>query len=466
MKATGRALSILLLLLAAACNDGQEGGGGGGDILARLRAIPGMTVTERADLLPPSLTGHRFFQLEYVQPVNHDAPGGPTFTQRLTLLHRDEAAPMVLYTSGYFVTPRPAATELFNLVRGNQLSVEHRYFVPSRPNPADWSQLTIAQAAADFHRIVQAFTGIYRGRWLNTGGSKGGLTAIFHRRFYPDDVYATVAYVAPISFGAPDARYISFLRQVGDADCRTRLKNFQVEALARRAGLKALLMSQAASLTFDHLGIDRAIEHAILETPFTLWQYSNASACADIPTATASDQAYYAFINRHASWSNFNDSDIDAFGPYYYQAAFELGYPDIDEEGLALSYPDTDVAPVYSPAGVPVAYDAGAMPDVANWVETQSQRFLFIYGENDPWSAGAFSLGTASDSFRYTVPAGNHGSRILQLGMSDLTQALETIARWSNTPVLTPVRVAQQALAAQPALPDPMDLELAMRPPL
>ena len=464
MTLSGRAFSILLLLLATACGD-DSNGGGQGDILARLNAIPGMTVTERADLVPTSLPGYRFFLLEYVQPVAHEAPSGPTFRQRLTLLHRDEAAPTVLYSSGYFVTPRPSRTELARLVNGNQLSVEHRYFVPSRPSPADWSRLTIAEAATDFHRITQAFTGIYRGRWLNTGGSKGGLTAIFHRRFYPNDVYATVAYVAPISFGAPDARYISFLRQVGDADCRTRLKNFQVEALARREQLKSLLGTRAPSLTFTHLGIDRAIEHAILETPFTLWQYSGASDCAAIPSASSSDRAYYDFVDAHATWNNFADASVDAFGPYYYQAAIELGYPDLDEEGLALGYPDSDVAPVYSPPGVATPYDAAAMPDVANWVETEGQRLLFIYGENDPWSAGAFSLGAAGDSFRYTVPAGNHGSRIVQLGATDQAQALETLARWANAPVTTAARTAQKALS-EPEPPDPMDLELALRPPL
>lgn len=459
MTLSGRAFSILLLFLTTACGDDPKGG-----ILARLNAIPGMTVTERADLVPTSLPGYRFFLLEYVQPVDHEAPNGPTFRQRLTLLHRDETAPMVLYSSGYFVTPRPSRTELARLVNGNQLSVEHRYFVPSRPSPADWSQLTIAEAATDFHRITQAFAGIYRGRWLNTGGSKGGLTAIFHRRFYPNDVYATVAYVAPISFGAPDARYISFLRQVGDTDCRTRLKNFQAEALARRQQLKSLLGTRASSLTFNRLGIDRAIEHAILETPFTLWQYSNAGDCAAIPSASSSDQAYYDFVDAHANWGNFADTSVDAFGPYYYQAAIELGYPDIDEEGLALSYPDSDVAPVYSPLGVSTRYDAAAMPDVANWVETEGQRLLFIYGENDPWSAGAFSLGAAGDSFRYTVPAGNHGSRILQLGATDQGQALETLAGWANAPVVTAAGIVQQALSADPEPPDPMDLELTRRP--
>ena len=41
------------------------------------------------------------------------------------------------------------------------------------------------------------------------------MTSVYHRRFYPDDVDATVAYVAPISFGAPDDRYIDFLANVG-----------------------------------------------------------------------------------------------------------------------------------------------------------------------------------------------------------------------------------------------------------
>src|SRR5215203_3998029 len=151
-----------------------------GDILEELRAMPGvLSVTEGTTLLD----GYRFFVFEYEQPVDHQNPAGAKFTQRFSLLHRDYAAPVIAQNSGYNLSTAGRRSQPAIIVNGNQLSMEHRYFVPSRPEPADWSKLTIAQAAADQHRITQAFKArIYRdNKWLTTGASKGGMTSLFHR---------------------------------------------------------------------------------------------------------------------------------------------------------------------------------------------------------------------------------------------------------------------------------------------
>ena len=58
--------------------------------------------------------------------------------------------------------------------------------------------------------------------------------AVYHRRFYPDDVAGTVAYVAPLSFGAPDHRYDAFLDGVQPAACRDAVRAVAVELLRNR----------------------------------------------------------------------------------------------------------------------------------------------------------------------------------------------------------------------------------------
>src|SRR4051812_21606713 len=73
----------------APASDAPVDGAPLGDILDELRAIPGLTVVEEST----TLEGYRFFVMDYQQPVDHDAASGPTFHQRLTLLHRDYAAP-------------------------------------------------------------------------------------------------------------------------------------------------------------------------------------------------------------------------------------------------------------------------------------------------------------------------------------------------------------------------------------
>ena len=105
---------------------------------------------------------------------------------------------MVMYTSGYYGSQNPSRSEPTRIVDGNQLRMEYRFFEPSRPADPDWpGQLTIWQAATDQHRIIQSFQDLYQENWITTGGSKGGMTATYHRHFYPKDVDGTVPYVAP-----------------------------------------------------------------------------------------------------------------------------------------------------------------------------------------------------------------------------------------------------------------------------
>jgi hypothetical protein len=59
---------------------------------------------------------------------------------------------------------------------------------------------------------------------------------------------------------------------------------------------------------------------------------------------------------------------------------------------------------------------------------------MLIYGGRDPWSAGAVSLGNATDSFKYVGATANHGASILSLTQSEQTAASNTILRWAGLP--------------------------------
>jgi len=457
----------LWLLLVCACGSGggaPDGGAGmvdarvpTGSIDERLRQIDGLTVVEELSNPP---TGYRAFTLEIDQPEDHAAPGGEHFAQRLVLLHRADDAPVVVYTSGYYLPGNVRGrSEPAVILEGNQVAVEHRYFLPSRPANPDWDKLTIEQSAEDFHAIIGAFHLIYPdSTFLSTGGSKGGMTVLFHRRFFPDDVDGTVAYVAPISLGGPDPRYVGFLRATGLADCREKLTTFQREALTRRAAMVERMDRNGYHYTV--LGTDKALEHFTLEFSFVFWQYNDPSRCADIPAVTATDDEIYNYLNSgvsNASLTDPADEGIDLFVPYFYQSGTQLGFPEIDEEPLAglVVYPGTDVAASYSPGLSPVYDQGAAMNDIVDWVKTQGHALLFVYGEYDPWTAAAVDLGDATDSYRFLVAAGNHGSRIAQLGGADNAAALAAIRRWA--------RVA--AAPAKPA-PAPPDDELREMPQL
>ncbi len=402
------------------------------DLADRLAAIAGLTVIDRS-----GASDHRFFELYYEQPADHNNPDGPTFLQQITLRHISSEAPVVLHTAGYSDLVRDSQRELTFMLAANQLSVEHRFFASSTPEPTDWSLLTIAQAAADHHRIVEAFKPIYGGPWINTGGSKGGMTAVYHRRFYPDDVDATVPYVAPISFAAPDERYLDFVATRGDPECRQNMEAVLREALNRRATLLPMYESWAGyrNATFNRIGsIERAFESAVVELPFTLWQYRGHLACLLIPDTTASDQAIFDFIRIYSSFTYPTDSGLAQYEPYFYQAQTELGYPDVATDYLQdlLQTVPLNLEGGLPPEGVSTTFDPTVMADIADWVATEGSRLLFIYGENDPYTAGAFDLGQAEDSYLFTVEGGTHNVSISSLPEADQLEISDILERWTG----------------------------------
>ncbi len=419
------------------------------DILVLLEAVEGLTVEEGVS----KIAGYRFFHLFFEQPADHDDPDGLKFQQQMTLLHRDRGAPLVLATDGYYIFPNgQGIAEPTALLDANQLRVEHRFFSVSRPEPADWSTLTIAQAAADHHRIVEALRPIYDAAWISTGASKGGMTAMFHRRFFPDDVDGTVAYVAPLSHSINDPRYIDFVQKVGEPGCRQDLIDAQRELLLRRPAMQMRAQQQADvdGFTYDILGEELALEVVVLELFFVFWQYAGLADCDEIPGAMASDDELWTFLDEFNPIRQQSDDSLLAFEPYYFQAAVELGAPAIHEEPLAdlLLFPGADVPATFvvPGPGKDVMFDPAAMADIAGWVATEGDRLLLVYGEDDPWTAAEFELGAATDSLKLFVPGGNHGSKIANLVEPDRALAYQRLEAWTG------VVPSARALPPEPSL--------------
>jgi hypothetical protein len=421
------------------------------DIRGKLLCIPGLTIVQ--DVPAPDAgtnAGYRRFDVTLDQLVDHDNPSGAHFKQQLTLLHRDESMPVVLASSGYSISR--GQNELSRTFGANVLQVEHRYFAPSIPDaPVDWKYLNIKQSAGDYHAITVAFKTIYKGKWVNTGASKGGMTSVYHRRFYPNDLDATVAYVAPQSYGLDDQRYPAFINQVGGdmyATCRANLKELQKTVLTRRAEIEPRMTESYAGLG----GPAIALEHATLEMPFTFWQYqsptSATTGCSAIPAADAPIATLYSFFRTVSYLSNFADAGYQGFVPYYYQSTNQLGAPGAEDSHLTglLQHRDTYYPAYYIPKTIEVpAFDAQAMVDVQNWVKTEAKRIIFIYGEFDPWSAGRFEITPGSENYLYVAPGGNHGSNLARLTADDRAAALALLQSWLGVPPVLPLDPKQNA---------------------
>jgi hypothetical protein len=406
------------------------------DIRERLEKIPGMKVVSVVDR-----EGYPFYTLTYTQPVDHADPGAGTFTQRATLWHKATDKPTVLYTGGYTLASN--TTALTKLIDANQVSVEHRYFAQSRPSGAagsDWSKLTVQQEAADEHRLTRALRGIEKGKWIGTGASKGGMTATYHERFYPDDLDAVVAFVAPNDAdNKDDSGYERFFKTVGTAECRTALDAVQREMLVRRDALIPRFEADAKANgdTFEEtLGTtDRAYEFAVLDQVWNFWQSGTIDNCPTVPDAKkATDDELYTWSKEHG-FSVYQDETLgtNGTGPYYRQAATQLGWADLKFKHLkdVRHYPDIYQPNSVLPEAMRGSYNNRTIADVDRWVKTRGQRMMFIYGENDPWSAEKFTP-SHRDSYRYEAPGSNHGASIAKLPAAEQAEAIATIKRWAD----------------------------------
>ncbi|MFG2782551.1 S28 family serine protease [Streptomyces prunicolor] len=411
------------------------------DIKDQLLAIPGMSLVQEKPY-----TGYRYFVLNYTQPVDHRHPSKGTFQQRITVLHKDVSRPTVFYTSGYNVSTTPSRSEPTRIADANQVSLEYRYFTPSRPAPADWSKLDIWQAASDQHRVFKALKSIYTKNWIATGGSKGGMTATYFERFYPHDMDGVVAYVAPNDVvNNEDSAYDRFFTKVGTKECRDRLDAVQREALVRRDSLEKKYAAYAAEngFTFTTVGsLDKAYEAVVLDYVWGFWQYSLVSDCDTIPAnaATATDDEIWTSVDTISGFSFYTDQGLDPYTPYYYQAGTQLGAPTIQFPYIEKKYIHYGYQPPrnFVPRSIPMKFQRDAMRDVDTWVRHHAGHMLFVYGQNDPWGAERFAVGKGSkDSYVFTAPGLNHGANVAALTADQKALATARILAWAGVPATT-----------------------------
>lgn len=391
----------------------------------RLTALPGVAVKT----IRPDSGFTQAFEIYFTQPVDHNKPKGRQFRQRIILSHKDTSRPVVLITEGYQFYSNPVR-ELSLLLDANEIRVEHRYFGQSKPDSLDWSCLTIEQAAADHHCIVQAFKQLYPGKWVNSGWSKGGQTAIFHRRFYPDDVTVTVAYDAPLNLEREETRIDRFFQNVGSAACRKRLKDFQRLALQRKSDLLPLMDEYARQKGYTYsIGLNTALEYIVLEYPFSFWQYHKID-CLTIPDSASTAAEIFNHLKKVVSLSSYSDRALDS--PAMYQFFTQLGYYGYVRSGLeqwlsgAYGYSNA----IFAPRKADVAYNPQPMRDINGWLQSHADRMLFIYGENDPWSAPAVRLSGKTDALVMWLKGGNHYTFIQTFPRQQRQEIYDVLKRW------------------------------------
>jgi len=453
----------LLLALALAgslggCDDSLAPDPAAVDILERLNQLPGVTARE----IPSSFGFGRAFELDIEQPLDHLGQAGATFTQRAYLTHTGESDLMVFAPSGYGTGPS-SSQELGIALRTNTLNVTHRFFIDAEPYPLDWQYLDIRQSAADHHRVVTLFKEIYSGKWISSGASKSGETVLFHRRYYPGDVDASVVYVAPLLLSTEDPRCVPFLESIGTVDEQSAIRGFQRRLLQSRDSLlgryEEWFGDQGLTLS---LPIGPTFESSVMSYEWAFWQYTLRTV-SDIPDVDASYDEMLENLAVVSRIDRSSDGGRYYFRPYFYQAFTEIGYPARDFSYLAdlLAYEPLSVHERYGfPPELDLVYRPQVIPDVLQWVQTQGNNIVLIYGGADPWTCGAIELTGQTNALKITQPGANHRVRIADLAERDVV--LDSLSSWLDMELI--LRIAWPAPDATYESEDAEDL-LAILPP-
>lgn len=215
------------------------------EISKKLESIPGVSDVEiQLSQKDENVRGYYFY---VTQLVDHSDPSKGTFGQRCFLSFKGNDSPVVLETEGYHMVDsldNIFAGDLPVYLNANYLSIEHRYFGKSLPEPyedLDFTYLYTDQAAADLHAIVtlmQKHLFPRKNKWVATGTSKGGITTTLYAYYSDmygwDDIDLYVPFCAPFITGTKEACVNDIIGQYILTTCGNGYPKGSIEDEARQ----------------------------------------------------------------------------------------------------------------------------------------------------------------------------------------------------------------------------------------
>ena len=370
------------------------------------------------------------FQIVLDAPLDHKNPAAGTFKHYIYLSHTDTKMPMVLVTEGY--NANPGTYELCKIFKGNQVQVEYRFYGKSRPDTIQWQYLKNDQAIEDYHKLVTKLKRLYTGKWIATGISKGGETVLIYKSKYPWDVEVAVPYVTPLINGQEDLRTQHHINTVGSDACRKKITGFQRNVLKNREAILGEIANYASAknMFFTELSMEEALEYAVLEFPFSFWQWGGN--CEEIPTENPTAAAMFNYINDIVGISFYNDQTYEELLPSYYQHLTELGYYGFDttpvKDLLKVVHEPTNKR--FAPKNADLTYHPNYINEVRDFVENKGNKILYIYGEYDTWGACAPNPKSHVNALKMVLKQGSHKTRIADFSKEDQKIIYDKLQNW------------------------------------
>lgn len=369
------------------------------------------------------------YKVFFNQPIDHENPSVGTMKQKALIYFKGFDRPTVMYTRGYDL-PDSWKDWMGNLdiaanMDANIIAVEHRYFGESK-NLEDtrWDYLTIEQAAADHHAIFEPLKKILPKEWISTGTSKDGMTSLFFRYFYPNDITVTTVFCSPFMTSLYYLPVGTYLQEESGSDAErdnmhaicNRLLDQGEEGLYKTyVQMCKDYSTQLQALHPEHTEkwFEDSYEdylYGLFEYFFGCFSYSTAKERAQlVPSADAEpavmlDYIYFRdVLSQYGLWRYDSpmapaDEEHDYYWkandsyPYYIQTATQLGQYRHDfsrYESLIgqVEYPANPSGLFEQDLWLYDTYDNTKMKDIReNFLPNTDCPIMFYYAQGDPWT--------------------------------------------------------------------------------
>ena len=372
-------------------------------------------------------------------PLDYRHPSKGMFKQRVIVCHVGFDRPTVLVTEGYnidyYMYPE-YSEELAKILNANIIIVEYRYFSFSTPEPCNWKYLTVKNSMYDLHAVREAFKNIYPGKWIATGVSKGGQTAMFYRAFFPEDVDITVPYVAPLNRSVEDGRHEPFIANItGTTEGRKQVYDLQCELLKRKPQLINLFAEYCNKNNYSYrIALSDIYDYCVLEYSFSFWQFTDNPKF--IPPIDCPDSVLFRHFITISEPYYF--SQQTPFTSFNVQAARELGYYGYDTKQfnglMSLESSKHYLSNVILPDSISnIKFNKQLYRRTVKFLIKEDPKMMFIYGGNDPWFASGVEWIQEYDKKNIKVfvkPGGDHSTRINDMPDTLRNQILTTLNEW------------------------------------
>ncbi|MDD4515287.1 S28 family serine protease [Massilibacteroides sp.] len=375
------------------------------------------------------------YVIKVKQWLDHKDSTAGSFTQRVIINHIGFDRPTVLVTEGYgaaYVLRDTYQEELSRLFNTNVITVEHRYFLESTPEPKNWDYLTVENAVYDLHHITTLLKAVYPEKWISTGISKGGQTTLFYRSYFPNDVDFSIPYVAPLNRALEDGRHEFFLQKVGTKKERKVIGKFQKTILKKRKQILPLLEQYCKDKALEfRIPTDEVLDYCVLEYPFAFWQWG--TDISEVPSSSSKINKLFDHLMQISGPTYFAKNQ--PFASFNVQAARELGYYGYDttpfRKLLSIESSKGYFNRVMLPEGLAIQFDPSLYNYVSSFLENNDPKMIFIYGEFDPWSATRIPDFEGKQNLQiYIEPKGSHKARISTMPEKMQIKITDQINKW------------------------------------